>query len=309
MDGHHTATDGFGSSDPQLLTLIAERSRRRDGISPSVRLLADHLTVALRDRFAHQVAAILLYGSGLRGAEDTLLDAYLLVDDWAALPGSWFLRQLHRWLPPAVVYVELALPDAAVGRAKVAILPMRAFRRHIERDRHPYFWARFAQPCHLQYCRDAAVETALLHTLAHAVERFESAARSAAGDADGAQRYLAGLQASYGCELRAERPHKVRRIWAANRDYYQALSERSGAGAIPPQPGWHWRLRRVLGKPLSAARLLKAALTFEGGLDYLLWKVARHSGVTLQATERQRRHPLIFAWPLLWRLYRQGGFR
>ena len=41
----------------------------------------------------------------------------------------------------------------------------------------------------------------------------------------------------------------------------------------------------------------------------MLWKLERHSGVRLDATERQRRYPLLFAWPLAWRLYRLKAFR
>ena len=63
------------------------------------------------------------------------------------------------------------------------------------------------------------------------------------------------------------------------------------------------------GKVLSTLRIIKAALTFDGALDYLLWKIKRHSGVYIEPTERQRRFPLVFAWPLLWRLYRRGAFR
>jgi hypothetical protein len=63
------------------------------------------------------------------------------------------------------------------------------------------------------------------------------------------------------------------------------------------------------GKVLSFLRLCKAAITFSGGLDYLLWKIKRHSGVYIEPTRVQRKYPLVFIWPLLWRLYRQGAFR
>ena len=52
-------------------------------------------------------------------------------------------------------------------------------------------------------------------------------------------------------------------------------------------------------------RLIKSALTFGDWLPYALWKLNRHSGVTIELTERQRRHPLIFGWPVLIRLIRR----
>ena len=59
----------------------------------------------------------------------------------------------------------------------------------------------------------------------------------------------------------------------------------------------------------SVLRLFKAAFTFNEPLEYLLWKIERHSGLYIEPSDRQLRHPLIFAWPLLWKLKRQGAFR
>lgn len=70
-----------------------------------------------------------------------------------------------------------------------------------------------------------------------------------------------------------------------------------------------WRLRFVQGKLLSVLRLIKATATFEGGVDYILWKIERHSGVTVDIEPRLRRRPLLAMWILSWRLYRRGGFR
>jgi hypothetical protein len=56
-------------------------------------------------------------------------------------------------------------------------------------------------------------------------------------------------------------------------------------------------------------RLLKGMLTFEGGVDYILWKIRRHSGVAVDAPPRLRRHPILAAGVLAWRIYRRGGFR
>ena len=84
------------------------------------------------------------------------------------------------------------------------------------------------------------------------------------------------------------------------------LRRRQRCGDAPPRHGGSDVLQ---GKFLSAARIIKAALTFEDPLDYLLWKIERHSGVHVEPTSRQRRYPLIFAWGLLWQLYRKGAFR
>ena len=80
--------------------------------------------------------------------------------------------------------------------------------------------------------------------------------------------------------------------------------------AHPALPGRvQWWLRRVLGKILSVKRLFKAAFTFNEPLQYLLWKIERHSGHYIEPSPLQLKHPLLFSWPLLWKLYRLGAFR
>jgi len=70
-----------------------------------------------------------------------------------------------------------------------------------------------------------------------------------------------------------------------------------------------WLLRRIIGKPLGVLRVLKAATTFDAGLDYILEKVASHSGVVLEVSAAERRHPVLHAPKLAWRLWRAGAFR
>ena len=58
-----------------------------------------------------------------------------------------------------------------------------------------------------------------------------------------------------------------------------------------------------------AVRLFKTALTFDDWLPYVLWKLGRHSGVWVELSERQRRYPLLFGWPVLFKLLRQRALR
>jgi len=70
-----------------------------------------------------------------------------------------------------------------------------------------------------------------------------------------------------------------------------------------------WFVRRLQGKLLSLLRLMKATFTFQGGIDYIAWKLERHTGVAIEVTPKMRRHPLLYSWGLLWRLYRRKVFR
>jgi hypothetical protein len=134
------------------------------------------------------------------------------------------------------------------------------------------------------------------------------------------------VAACYRAELRPERPGAVQALVDALAPWRGQLTPLVAATLedVVPCPGGYratlgttrrrtgrlaWAGRRLLGKTLNVARLLKAAFTFSGGVDYLLWKVERHSGVRVEPTPFLRRHPLLGIWGVAWRLWRRGGFR
>ncbi len=137
-----------------------------------------------------------------------------------------------------------------------------------------------------------------------------------------------GLALTYQCELRTESSNRGESIYEFDPAYYDGVTKafaldnsvlsnleaenlysNQSSGFSRKLSSMTWWLRRVQGKLLSALRLIKAAFTFNEPLEYLLWKIERHSGVYIEPTQRQLKHPLIFAWPLLWKLYRRGAFR
>lgn len=274
------------------------------------------LLQAVRLRFGASLAAVLVYGSWTRGKRDTLIDLYALLDDHAAMP-RWQAR-LCRLLPPNVYQLSSG-EKAGAARAKCAVLSLARFETAMSRDFHSYFWARFVQPVTLIYCRDGTTRERIVAALACAAQTFvRRVTPLVTADPAPAMLWVRGFEETYRCELRAERPGYAQGLVDAEPEYYAALtrlvaplvpaSTRAGDG-ITPRSRFSWWLRRVQGKLLSAARLAKAATMFEAPLDYLLWKIERHSGVRVEVTARQRRHPFLFALPLVWRLYRQGAFR
>ena len=73
--------------------------------------------------------------------------------------------------------------------------------------------------------------------------------------------------------------------------------------------GRRWLTRRLIGKPLSVLRLMKSLFTFDGGVDYALWKVERHTGVRVPISNFERRHPILTSPKLLWRVFRLSAVR
>jgi hypothetical protein len=298
--------------------------------SPALSVLIE----ALRVRHGGSVNAILFYGSCLRSGDlfDGLVDLYLIVDSYTAFYAHK-TRALANWLlPPNVFYTEIGVADRVL-RAKYAVLSSADLRNGTSRRWfHSYLWGRFTQPTALAWGRDEDACRRIDASLASARRTFLERVLPrlpAAGSVR--ELWQRGLQLSYGAELRAESAGRSAELTAAAVDYYVAATREAaaalrwtltleGSGAdtryrtdIPAlSRGLNragWALRVVQGKLLSVARLLKALFTFEGGLDYIAWKLERHSGQRVDIPTRVRRHPVIFVWGLFWRLYRRGVFR
>ena len=287
----------------------------------------DQLLAQIQDRYGTGLLAVLIYGSYLRGKRDTLLDFYVLLESYGSMPQAW-----HGWLakalPPNVYQIQTGSPPDEI-RAKYALLTMNRFEYAVRSDFHSYFWGRFAQPCGILWCRDESTKCRLIGAIGMAAATFTRRVVPTLGDTFSAMDvWQRGLSLSYQCELRSESPGHALKLFSFWPDYYTSITTALAGQGLgfqqAEQEGKYinttsnntrrcskasWWFRRMQGKVLSFLRLIKAAVTFSGGLDYLLWKIKRHSGVYIEPTSLQRKYPLIFVWPLLWRLYRQGAFR
>lgn len=278
---------------------------------------------AIRNRHGEAALAVLFYGSCLRRPEtqlvDSLLDFYVLVDDYRAAYDKAWLAWANQILPPNVFYIEINYGEAVL-RAKYAVISLRQFAHGTSSAANTVsLWARFCQPVRLTWSRSPTDTTAVAAACGEAVLTMLTEAwppqTAMPIDIDAQQAldlWIAGFRMTYGAELRPESSDRAAHIVATDADRYVAitslglavLAQRGRSKATPSR-----RQRRLTGKLLNIARLIKGAFTFEGGLDYILWKIARHSGVTLAVTDWQRRHPLLAAPGLAWRLYRRGAFR
>lgn len=278
---------------------------------------------AIKQQHGPALLAILVYGSWLRGKRDTMLDFYVLVEDYHTLDSAW-QGWMCRLLPPNVYHIH-----HGDMRAKYALLTLNRFYHSMQHDFHSYFWARFAQPCDVLFTRDEASKTVLEKAFNAASATFVR--RVAPGLPDqftSRELWAGGMSQTYRCELRTESGNRAESLYEFNPDYYDDITRSLAVSGTEisassqddvfvnqssivarKTASFSWWLRRVQGKLLSMLRLFKAAFTFNDPLQYLLWKVERHTGLYIEPSARQLKHPLIFAWPLLWKLYRQGAFR
>jgi len=210
-------------------------------------------------------------------------------------------------------------------RAKYALLSLADFA---EGARPGGFrtgiFARFCQPALAVEIRDEPVREALVSSC---VQSILTAARIFApvvgGPASSAELWQTAFAETYAAEMRAERPETIRTLHDAAPGRYAralrgALAELDDTGVFPVR--WQgerfevtaahgflersrrsWRRRRSAAKFVYVGQLLKTAFTMGDWLPYALWKLERQSGVHIPYTERQRRHPFIFGWPLLYK--------
>jgi hypothetical protein len=309
----------------------------REELAAPVPAGVQRVAAEIRARHGDALVALLFYGSCLRrGTTEGVLDFYAIVSDYRGAYQAAWPALLAALLPPNVHYIELAADGL---RAKYALISLADFaRRATPASLDCRIWSRFCQPARIVWARDAETREGVVRAAADA--SLTLAARLVAwAPGDEAERTLdvraawaRAFQETYRAELRSETQASIEAIAAADPARYAAvliaalrvLAERGelelrGADAdrvrvaLPPavlaRRRRAWRMRRPLAKALAVAGLLKTVLTFQGWLPYVVWKLERHGGTHIELTDRQRRRPLVYGWPVLFRLLRSGVLR
>jgi hypothetical protein len=289
-----------------------------------------HVAEVLAARGHGAATAVLFYGSNLRsGNLEGVLDYYVLVDSLRRWYGRWLPAAANRVLPPSILYVETPWAGQTL-RAKVAVLRVDQFRRAMRRrGLDTTMWARYSQPAALAWSRDAAGREAAVEAVADAVISAAGwAARLGPARGPAGEYWQSLFKRTYGAELRVERASRTDSLMAYGGPRYDRLLPLAWTadglafatlpgGTLSPALGsgarraarWGWALRHALGKPLNFVRLMKSAYTFDGGVDYVLWKIERHSGVKMELTPWQRRHPILASPWVFWQLKKRGAIR
>lgn len=306
-------------TDEPLHRLLSEEVQRE--VPGAVSALAARLAAKAGGR----AAAVLFYGSNLRDERlEGVLDFYVLLDDVAAWPQPRLAAWGNRWLPPNVGYLEDAAGSQLL-RAKIAVISVAQFARGVDTEAlDTTLWARFSQPCRCVWSRSEADRSAAIAAVRQAVITAARWSAELGPERGAALDYWRALFArTYRAELRVETGGRASDLVARDAPRYErALPEawraagitfkQSDDGSLTPDvtpasrqaAERRWRLRQDLGKPLNVLRLIKASFTFDGAMDYVAWKVERHSGIRPEITDWQRRHPLLAAPGLYWRLRR-----
>lgn len=310
--------------DPALAAALAL------GLDQPVGAEARDLAVHLATAFGPATAALLHYGSHAQATVSgagSAWDFFVVVDDYgrayralaAALPGRVPVRRaawLNRVLPPNVLSVTG--PAAAGGHlAKCCVLSLDDLRRACSpRPADHFVRARLFQQVHLVYARDAAGRDAATAAVVGARRGTFAWGRPFLPERFDARRYgRTLLQVSYAAEIRPEDPQHVEVLMNAQSatllPAFDALLGHLAARGVLERLDDGYRDRRPPGavarglargwfawsKVRSTVRWLKYVALYDDWLDYVVRKVERRSGVTIELTERERRWPLLFLWP------------
>jgi len=289
------------------------------------------LVEELQEIHGSSINTVLYYGSRLRSDDpfEGVVDLYLIVDSYMAFYPSRARAVLNWLLPPDVFYREFLVEGQEV-RVKYNVLSIGDLRKGLTGEWfHPYLWGRFVQPVEQIWCRNEYISMKINGWFGDAVRVFlERVLPMLPAKGKVSELWQQGLQLSYAAELRSESTNRAEELVGYSLEHYVSVTHANqskltysvvvqGEGGeahfsaqIPEiyrsRARLAWWLRRMQGKVLSIGRLLKGLFTFDGGLDYVAWKISRHSGQIVEIPDRVRRYPLIFIWHFTYTLYRRG---
>jgi len=297
---------------------------------------SQRLARSLVDAAGTQVRAVLLYGSHLFGAAPDRFSAHDLVVVVEEYVGTYqelrrrgfthrpprLMASLAWLLPPNVIAYS---PEGADGpMAKCLIINARDFERELsDRSRDHFMISRMIQEVDVLYVRDEAAERWLgdcLEAARRTVLDWAAPYVATPFSAETLTREMIAM--CYRSEIRPESGSRASSVFEAQRAYLvdtyeKLLANASSEGLVVREehgyrsacrPGPIARLRRFVyfnfSKLRVTARWFKHVLTFENWLQYTVRKVERRTGMRVELTTLERRLPLIFIWPRVFRVLR-----
>lgn len=305
------------------------RERAAKGAQQDAQATATSLARRIADAGGGSVRAILLYGSQLlrtRPDEHSAYDIVVVVSDYRSFHRAlheagelqrpvWLMTWLAGVLPPN--NIAFAPDDGREGLAKCQIVSRAHFERAL--GSHPpdhFLLGRMVQRVATLWAATSADEEWVADQLAGARDRvldWMAPYLDEPVDAAGLGRRL--LEVCYAGEFRPEARDRAHRIFDAQADHFRevfpsvleegvrmGLLRREGdryalARPVPASERKRWRRHFALSKARATTRWFKHVVTFANWLPYIVRKVERHTGRSIELTPLERKLPLIFLWP------------
>lgn len=299
----------------------------------------EHLVSGLRETGGDGLLAVLAYGSRLVSASPdrhSAWDLVVVVEDYRA-----FYRALHedghtarsatllatvsRVLAPTVIAFWPAPPDGPL--AKCLVLSRADFQRELGPRRLDHFClGRMAHHISVVHARDpdaAAWVEGLVARARQMVLDWTLPFLGGSFSVDDFCRRM--LEISYAGEIRPERGGRASAVYEAQREtlrgiYTPILEAQVASGMLERTNGKYraahpastvaqLRLNAYFGisKARATTRWVKHMLTFDSWFPYIVRKVKRRTGMTIEITPLERRFPFPLLLPKALRVLRASG--
>lgn len=283
----------------------------------------------LHEAFGRATLALVHYGSHSHGAgpePESARDFFVILDDYGEgyrslhasiqsrrSPG--FAAFLNRVLPPNVLSVSPRQESVLV--AKCAVIRLTDLARACSTHAPDHFVrGRLFQPVRLVWSRDERARDAVRDAILAARTATFAWIRPCLPERFDALEYCRRmLEVSYAAEIRPESGDHVSALLLAQREhllemYGPFLESLVTAGVLahdqsrfrdlaPPSGFARARSRFwfARSKLRATLRWCKYIALYDDWLDYVIRKLERRSGVSLNLSPLERRWPLIFLWP------------
>jgi hypothetical protein len=314
-------------TDPKLRTALAA------GLDAPQSERTLQLARYLARAFGPSALALLHYGSHATRSDarpESAHDFFVIVGDYrsaytslAATAGTHYppgrAARLNRILAPNV----LAIADRSVNPpllAKIAVLSLADFQRECSAHAPDHFvLGRLFQPAALVWARDEASRAVVVQSVLQARAASFVWGRPHLPPRFDVETYCRTLlSTSFAAEIRPEHMDRVTALldaqrptilpmyaallaWLAQEGGGGVLERKGGSFADTQRPGRWGRFRSSLyfrrSKLRATLRWVKYIALYDDWLGYVVQKVERRSGVSIELSPRERRWPLIFLWP------------
>lgn len=312
------------------MTDPTQRAELATGLDSARSARTDELAAFLASACGDTTVALVHYGSHAQHSDarpESAHDFFVIVDRYRDAYRSLVAHGVARFRPriatalnyvlaPNVIRVTVPGVTPAL-EAKCAVYSWSDFRLAASRHAKDHFaLGRLFQHVQLAWTRDQGSRERTIDVLVGArIATFTwgKAYLPRQFDVDAYCRTL--LETSFAAEIRPEGNERVDMLLAAQRetlipvysvllDQYvqQRILARDGKVYTIIEPVGKWAKFRAAmyfrrSEIRATVRWLKYVALYDDWLEYILKKIARRSGISVELTERERRWPLIFLWP------------
>ncbi len=282
----------------------------------------------LRASVKEKSCAILAYGSCLSQVtktETSAPDFFVLVDRYKTFYSSWLHRGLNHILPPNIYHFTINKHTA-----KYNVISIPALNKHTSKNaKDSYLVGRFSKRMALLFSKDDRTEDEVVMAQARAMRTAAKRTYPLLPKFFSLQDFAkASIRLSYLGDVRVEANDKIDRIFTAEKEFYEQayetiLEEMKEApfylqsGQTPQtyekvSKGFsdavdRWKTKLFLSRSRLRAQLRwpKGIFTVDNWIDYLIHKIERTKGITIELTPKQRKYWYIFGWKVFFSLRKQ----